>query len=246
MPRLGLPAAAAVLLAGACSCSSGGSGTPGGGDDGGSGGSSSGSASGSGGGGSGSSSGGSDAGGSSGGSSGGGDAGASSGGDGGGAGKDKLFPLAVGYSWTYDVQNVGAGSACSAGTWNQAITGTRTVDGRSAFDLTSFCSAAGQSEVAPAGTGDEIDIDFQGSWLKLIDGTLVEGETWTYFNASYTWHRETSVSVPYGTFTDCWTANQNVSYTAYQTYCRGVGMVRSYSSDLNGAGWDAKLTDKSF
>jgi|SRR5579859_3926938 len=246
MPRLGLTAAAAVLFAGACSSSSGGSGTPGGGD-GGSGGSSSGTASGSGGssgGGSGAGSG-SGSGGSSGSSGSGGDAGASSGGDGGG-GSNKLFPLAVGYEWSYDVQNVGAGSACSAGTWKQAITGTRTVDGRSAFDLTSFCSAAGQSEVAPVGTGDEVDIDFQSSWLKLIDGTLAEGETWTYFNSSYTWHRETSVSVPYGTFTDCWTANQNVSYTAYQTYCRGVGMVRSYSSDLTGAGWDAKLTDKSF
>jgi hypothetical protein len=237
MPRLGLAAAAAVLLA---ACSSSGSGGPAtGGDDGGSGSSS---------GASGSSSGGSSGAGSSGGdASPSGDSGGSSGGDGGSSGgSGKLYPLAVGYTWTYDVQDVGAGSACSAGTWTQSITGTRTVDGRSAFDLASFCSAAPLSEVAPVGAGDEVDIDFQGSWLKLIDGTLAEGETWTYFNSSYSWHRETSVSVPYGTFTDCWTAKQNVSYTAYDTYCRGVGMVRSYSSDLTGAGWDAKLKDKSF
>jgi len=238
MPRLGATAAAvAVLLAAACSSSSGGGGTAGG-DDGGSG-SSSGSASGSGsGGGSGSGSG------SGAGSSSGGDAGASSGGDGGGS--NRLFPLAVGYTWTYDVQNVGAGSACSAGTWQQAVTGTRSVDGRSAFDLTSFCSGAGQSEVSTVGTGDEVDIDFQNKWLKLIDGTLAEGETWSYFNTTYTWHLASTVSVPYGTFTDCWTATQNVNYVAYQTYCPGVGMVQSYSSDLSYNGWDAKLTDKSF
>jgi hypothetical protein len=35
---------------------------------------------------------------------------------------------------------------------------------------------------------------------------------------------------------------QDVSYTAYLTYCRGVGLVESYSEDLNHAGWDAKLT----
>jgi hypothetical protein len=47
-------------------------------------------------------------------------------------------------------------------------------------------------------------------------------------------------------YTDCWTAKQNVSYTAYMTYCRGAGMVRSYSQDLTGSGWDAKLVSKSF
>jgi hypothetical protein len=80
----------------------------------------------------------------------------------------------------------------------------------------------------------------------FIDPTLVDGHTWSYFNSSYTWKRETSVTVPAGTYTDCWTANQNVSYTAYNTFCRGVGMVHSYSSDLSGNGWDAKLTSKSF
>jgi len=61
-----------------------------------------------------------------------------------------------------------------------------------------------------------------------------------------TWHRETSVTVPAGTFTDCWTANQQVSYAAYLTYCRGAGLVRSYSKDLAGDGWDAQLSSKSF
>jgi len=54
------------------------------------------------------------------------------------------------------------------------------------------------------------------------------------------------VTVPAGTFTDCWTAQQQVSYTAYLTYCRGAGLVRSYSQDLGGNGWDAQLASKSF
>jgi hypothetical protein len=158
----------------------------------------------------------------------------------------KLFPLAVGYRWTYDVQPVGAGSTCASGTTMQEVTGTRMVDGKQAFDLVSFCAAAGTSEVAPVGAGDEVDLDYQGTWLVMIDPTLVDGHSWPYFNSGYTWHKEASVTVPAGTFTDCWTAKQNVSYTATLTYCRGVGMVRSYSSDLNGSGWDAQLTGKSF
>ncbi len=163
-----------------------------------------------------------------------------------GSASSKLYPLAVGFSWTYDVEPVGAGSVCASGTHVQQVTGTQTVDGRLAFDLVSFCAAAGTSEVAPVGTGDEVDLDYQGSWLVMIDPTLTDGHSWPYFNSSYTWHRETSVTVPAGTYTDCWTAQQNVTYTAYMTYCRGVGMVRSYSSDLTGAGWDAKLTGESF
>ncbi len=64
---------------------------------------------------------------------------------------------------------------------------------------------------------------------------------WDYFNTSYTWESAGSVTMPAGTFNDCWTARQNVSYTAYQTYCPGVGMVESYSEDLAGNGWTAQL-----
>src|SRR4029077_714132 len=92
----------------------------------------------------------------------------------------------------------------------------------------------------------EVDFYYNGSWGTLIDPMLVEGHSWTYFNTSYAWHRETSVTVPAGTFTDCWTARQQVTYTAYLTYCRGAGLVRSYSQDLAGNGWDAQLASKSF
>jgi hypothetical protein len=127
------------------------------------------------------------------------------------------------------------------------VTGTSMVDARVAYDVASFCAAAGTSELsAPRDSTDEVDVDYAGAWLTLVDPKLSDGETWSFYNSSYTWHRETSITVPAGTFTDCWTAKQNVSYTAYMTYCRGAGMVRSYSADLTGAGWDAQLVTKSF
>jgi hypothetical protein len=116
-----------------------------------------------------------------------------------------------------------------------------TIDGRQAFELSNWCSAAGSSQLSP-GTGDEVFLYYDGSWLPMIALPLMEGHTWDYFNTSFTWESAGTVTVPAGTFDDCWTARQNVSYEAFTTYCRGVGTVRSYSSDLTGSGWDAVLS----
>lgn len=160
-------------------------------------------------------------------------------------GSNALYPMAIGDSWTYTVAAVGGGSICAPGTHMQAVTSATPAGGRAAFQLTSFCSAVtGTYDYAVSGD-NEVDFFYQGSWLTLVDPNLTEGHSWPYFNTSYHWHRETSVTVPAGTYDDCWTAVQDVSYTASLTYCRGVGLVRSYSSDLNSSGWDAKLASSS-
>ncbi len=152
-----------------------------------------------------------------------------------------LFPLRAGASFTFSVKNVGRGSSCATGTHIAKVSSKGKVRGRDAFDYGSFCSAAGSSTIA-AGDGDAVLLDYGGNWLEMVHTPLEEGERWSYFNTSYTWKREASVSVAAGSFDDCWTAVQGVSYTAYQTYCRGVGLVRSYSKDLAGNGWDAELS----
>ncbi len=157
-----------------------------------------------------------------------------------------LYPLAKGYEWTYKVASVGGGAACDAGTHSAKVVKESTVDGKSVFDITSFCTAVSTPPQFAAGEGDEVLQYYGGKWLSTVHTPLKEGETWTYYNTSYTWKKAGRVKVPAGTFSDCWTAEQNVSYTAYQTYCRGVGLVRSYSSDLNGNGWDAQLLKKNF
>lgn len=159
-------------------------------------------------------------------------------------GASALYPLAMGNSWTYSVAAVGAGSICAAGMYEQHAVSANMVAGRAAFQMTSFCSGVSSTyDYAPAATttNDEVDFYYSSSWLTLVDPMLTEGHTWPYFNTSYHWHREGTITVPAGSYDDCWTAVQNVSYTASLTYCRGVGLVRSYSSDLAGSGWDAKL-----
>ena len=157
-------------------------------------------------------------------------------------GSAKLFPFAANASWTYAVSAVGAGSTCAPGTFSQSVLSANPAGGRDAFQLDSFCSAlAGTTFDYSTPGGDEVDFLYMGAWATLVDPTLTDGHDWPYINTSYHWHRETGVTVPAGSFDDCWTAVQDVSYTATMTYCRGTGMVRSYSSDLTGAGWDAEL-----
>ncbi len=161
------------------------------------------------------------------------------------SGSTALYPLALGNSWTYSVAAVGGGSICAAGTHEQHVVSANAVGSRAAFQMTNFCSGATSTYDYAPGTNDEIDFYYSSQWLTLVDGTLTEGHMWPYFNTSYQWHRESAVTVPAGTYDDCWTAVQDVSYTASLTYCRGVGLVRSYSSDLAGSGWDAKLASLS-
>jgi len=155
-------------------------------------------------------------------------------------GSQALYPLAPGATWTYAVTAVGAGAVCSPGTFTQSIVSANAVGGRAAFQMTSFCTGITGTYDYAAGTGDEVDFYYSGSWATLVDGNLTEGHSWPYFNTSYHWER-TTVSG----HDDCWKAVQDVSYTAYLTYCRGVGLVESYSQDLGGNGWDALLTSHS-
>jgi hypothetical protein len=152
-------------------------------------------------------------------------------------GSQALYPLAMGESWTYSVTAVGGGAVCSPGTYTQQIVSANAVAGRAAFQMTNFCSAIAGTYDYAAGTGDEVDFNYNGTWGVLVDGNLTAGHSWPYFNTSYHWERATVAG-----HDDCWKAVQDVSYTAYMTYCRGIGLVESYSQDLGGNGWDAVLT----
>jgi hypothetical protein len=163
----------------------------------------------------------------------------------GGGGDGKLFPIAVGYSWTYEVVNVGEGAICNPGQYSSTILSSAPLEGKEAFEVTSFCSGSlGNSQIA-AGVGDEVFTYFNAAWVTAIDPILEEGHTWSFANTTLTWHEEGSVTVPAGTFTDCWTAQQSSPYMSFTTYCRGVGPVRS-SATISSSGFDAKLASKSF
>jgi hypothetical protein len=157
---------------------------------------------------------------------------------------NRIDPIALGRSWTYDVQVFGTTPVCDGGQHTGAVLGESMVLGKQAFQIQSFCPAAGTSYYAV--DGDVVDVDYQGQWVLALDAPVQEGHTWSNGVATFTWHSAGSVTVPAGTFGDCWNATESVSYTAYTLFCRGVGPVRWYSKDLAGSGFDAQLTAKSF
>jgi hypothetical protein len=158
---------------------------------------------------------------------------------------DRLLPLEPGRSWTYDVTTFGTTPVCSSGEHTEAVLEAVDVEGRSGFEVSSFCPAAGTSVLAVE--GDVADLLYQSDWIRVLDVPVEEGHTWTSTGPiEYVWRDAGTVTVPAGTFSDCWTREQIVAYTAYTTFCRGVGAVRHVSMDLSGSGWDAVLIATDF
>ncbi|MFO0548468.1 MAG: hypothetical protein U0271_08785 [Polyangiaceae bacterium] len=165
------------------------------------------------------------------------------GGAGGGV-DNRIDPIATGHSWTYDVTQLGNFAYCPTGTVTAETLSESELNGKHAFEISNFCSGIAPSLFAV--DGDLVMVDYQDTWVLALDPPVEEGHTWSNGTSTFTWHAEGSVTVPAGTFDDCWRATQNVTYTAYTIFCRGVGPVHWYSSDLNGDGFDAVLSAKNF
>ncbi len=170
---------------------------------------------------------------------------ANGGGSAGGGGPDaRIDPISLGHQWTYDVTELGTFPLCPSGTHSGKVVSEGMVDGKDAFQTTNLCSGVDPSYYAV--DGDVVQVDYQGTWILALDAPVQEGHTWSNGTSTFTWHKEPKVTVPAGTFDDCWRATQNVNYQAYTIFCRGVGPVHWYSQDLTGNGFDAVLTAKNF
>jgi hypothetical protein len=163
-----------------------------------------------------------------------------------GVGTDEAIdPIAVGHAWTYAVTELGTYPACPTGTSTATALMAATKDGKAgAIEVQSLCSAAPPSWYAV--DGDVVQVDVAGTWVLALDAPVQEGHTWSNGVATFTWHDAGTVTVPAGTFDDCWTATQNVAYTAYTVFCRGVGPVHWVSKDGSGDGFEAFLAAKNF
>ena len=110
--------------------------------------------------------------------------------------------------------------------------------------MQSACANVGSAYYVVA--GDLVQVDVGGAWLTALGTPVQEGQTWMEGSDSYTWHSVGTVTVPAGTFDDCWSATLNVPTSTYALFCRGVGPVRWYTKDAQGNGYDAQLSAKNF
>jgi hypothetical protein len=152
---------------------------------------------------------------------------------------NRIDPITVGRTWTYDVTIIGTYPLCKAGSSTGRVLGQKSVGGKNAFQVQSFCPGAGTSSYAV--DGDKVEIYYASSWILSLDAPVQEGHTWTDGLYTYGWENVGQVTVPAGTYADCWKAKPTVG-TSYTTFCRGVGPVRWHFVDASGNGYDATLT----
>lgn len=152
----------------------------------------------------------------------------------------ELFPLAVGNTWTHAVTEKFAGACASAPV--ETVVGTVTVEGVTAFNLTSACFGLAEGDYSTlAPHGQEVLQQFSEDWAATVATPLADGHSWTILSGSYTftWHQVGQVTVPAGTFEDCWRRAITPGDTAETTtFCRGIGpVIRENSS------WRLELSD---
>jgi hypothetical protein len=71
-----------------------------------------------------------------------------------------------------------------------------------------------------------------GAFVAVILAPVTEGATFDAGGIAFVWSAAPEVTVPAGTFRNCWKRTQAESATPrITTYCPGVGMVRSDRGD---------------
>jgi hypothetical protein len=161
----------------------------------------------------------------------------------GGGSDDRLYPLEVGRAWMYDVTSTYP--SCPPGQRETRVLGTGTTEGRATFQVKGFCGLTGNTSIA----GDQVEEYYDWGptgWMRALDEPVAAGHTWTTTNGSATFTMTYSDAGTVAGYTGCWKVTQNVSYTTYWIYCRGVGLVRYELIDLAAGTIRADLRGKSF
>jgi hypothetical protein len=160
------------------------------------------------------------------------------------AGKDlRIDPIEVGRAWTYDVTVLGFYPACATGTFVSTALGSAPKDGKTAITVQSLCKNAGTFDYAVE--GDRV-FAYVAGWRLSLDAPVAEGHTWSDGLRTYKWESKGSVTVPAGTYGDCWSATVVASYSSYTVFCRGIGPVKWHYEDGLGNGYEANLKKVNF
>ena len=143
-----------------------------------------------------------------------------------------LLPLAVGTSWTYETDRpvIQESGPCTAG-YTVELVGIAQVLGRSAYEAASSCSdKPTYYSVSDGGVDGYVSGAVQ-DFVPVIAAPVIEGATFQSNHLIFKWHELDSITVPAGTFHHCW-ERQHTNGTSpnSDTYCPGVGLVRSTRS----------------
>lgn len=132
-----------------------------------------------------------------------------------------LLPLAVGNTWTYSATMLSSG--CDMPNEVNVIS-LEPYEGKMAFQLTDSCFDTGPSWLSVV---DGTIQQFADAWRTSVGAPVSEGSRWTYNEVvEYEWQSAGAVTVPAGTFQNCWTrVTVDKPASIERTYCPGVGRV---------------------
>ena len=135
----------------------------------------------------------------------------------------QLFPLAVGNRWTYQVTSTAAD--CPSGSHDASIVGTMTEGNETAFDFRDYCEDSSPTYLRAA--NDEV-LEYQVDWARSLAQPVQDGYSWMFTqNFTLTWHAAGTVTVPAGTFQNCWDRlSMSGATLVTKTYCPDVGPVK--------------------
>lgn len=138
--------------------------------------------------------------------------------------EDDYFPLKVGNEWTYEVTN--GGTFCGSGEVVSKVRESFDKGGVTHFKVDPICKYYGPGAQIIWEENDKIYTYIATSAVSNILSLPPEQDkTWSINSAvSATWHKVESITVPAGTFTNCWEVRQNKWGAAI--YCPNIGAVR--------------------
>lgn len=137
-----------------------------------------------------------------------------------------LYPMAVGNTWTYVVEEKIVGSCPEEGR-SISFVEEEFLDGRDTFVGTNVCFPGSTARQAIDGDIIEQYSEPEAEWFVSYQAPLENGFEWSPLEGTtLRWEEVGSLTVPAGTFEDCW-HRVIVGTIAQNTYCAGVGMVRS-------------------
>jgi hypothetical protein len=145
-----------------------------------------------------------------------------------------LFPAALGHSWTFEITS---NFQNCQGTHTGSVIG----ENGNQFTITPICDNNPNATVVVS--TQSVDVAENGGTVHQIAEPVAEGATFTTFNNNTaTWHSEGTVTLPAGTFSNCWRTTIGPSFTIY---CPGAGTVHIHEEQQNGS-VDALLKSKNF
>lgn len=156
---------------------------------------------------------------------------------------EQLFPLAVGNVWNYNTTILPGSTGtppCAAGMHATTITGRAMFMGQDAYTATHVCAPTATRYYVENAQGLEVNVG--AAWSLVLPRPIADGAMFQAASSQPVIARVANITVPAGTFSNCWQTAYVSATGPVTTYCAGVGLVSLEYQAPSGGGYKIELT----